>query len=72
MALFLVTPTDRRTPPARFTATDLIHLGEQIAGYLTRHHVLVRGAHFDAQIGDHHGAIRQHGRVVTFQIAQES
>lgn len=71
-ATYLVTPTDRRTPAGRFTADDLIDLGEQVAVYLTRRRVLVRGANFDAQIGSERGAIRQAGRVVTFDITQES
>lgn len=71
MATYLVTPDHSATPPGRFTATDLFDLGEQVVGYLTRRHLLIRGT-YEAQIGNDRGAIHQDGRVVAFTITQES
>ncbi|MDP9820422.1 hypothetical protein [Nocardioides massiliensis] len=71
-ATFLVQTKDARTPAARFTATDHVDLGEQIAVYLTRHRQLAPNVAFHAHIGSERGAIQQAGRVVTFAITQES
>lgn len=67
--------TDRpKVPAARFSAEDLIDLGQQVAGHLARHRVLSRAVPYDAEVGDDHGSIHQSGllRPVTFTITQES
>lgn len=74
MPTYLVTPDTPRVPAARFAAVDLFDLGQQVAHHLARHKHLRRGLHFDAQIGDDHGAIHQPGlsRPLTFSITKEN
>jgi hypothetical protein len=74
MPTFHVTTDRPKVPTARFSAEDLVDLGHQVAGHLTRHRVLSRAVPFDAQVGDDHGAIHQSGlpRPVTFVIRKES
>lgn len=74
MATFHVTTDRPAVPAARFSADDLIDLGAQVAGHLTRHRVLSRAVPYDAQVGDDRGAIHQSGlpRPVTFVIRKES
>lgn len=74
MATFHVTTDRPKVPAARFSADDLIDLGQQVAGHLTRHRVLSRAVPYDAEVGDDHGSIHQSGlqKPVTFTIRKES
>ena len=73
MATYLVTPTDRRLPPFRVTAANVIELGEKAAAYFARHKRLTRGVPYDAEVGSDRGALYQAGMhtPVTFTITQE-
>lgn len=61
MPTFHVTTDRPKVPAATFVADDLVDLGQQIAGHLTRHRVLSRAVPFEAHVGDDRGAINQNG-----------
>lgn len=74
MSVYAVTTDRPKVPAARFAATDLVDLGNQVAGHLARHRVLSRAEPFHAEVGDDRGAIHQSGlqRPITFTITKES
>lgn len=74
MATFRVITDRPKVPAATFLAEDLIDLGAQVAGHLTRHRVLSRAVPYDAQVRDDRGSIHQSGlqKPVTFTIAKEA
>ena len=73
MATYHVVPDAARVPAARFVASDLVELGDQVANHFARHKHLRRGLRFDAQIDTEVGAITQAGlvRPLTFAITEE-
>lgn len=73
-AVYLVTPTDTRVPPARMAADDLVDLGERVAEYFARNRRLAKNVTYQAEVGDERGCIRQQGlpRPLFFTIARDA